>query len=153
MTSGVAFGTYQPRYVAYCVAQGRDPDAQLAHDSEAWPGGCMCGFMLWIGERWNEWEKLFGKRPIKGPDVHAAFDKWLNGILTAPTARKGEEVTQGEAALHHPAPECEGVIAARERLEPEGPLMSARSPAKLAGRTKRRDAGESPGKNMDLWPR
>ena len=48
-------------------------------------------------------------------------------ILGAPTCRGLEvnrplEPTQGEAAIHHPAPECKGEIAARERLEPEGPL-------------------------------
>lgn len=68
-------------------------------------------------------------------------------ILSAPTGRKAEELTQGEAALHHPAPECEGEIAARERLEPEGPLK----PAKSAGRTKRRDGGERPALNLELF--
>ena len=34
-------------------------------------------------------------------------------ILSAPTSPQGPlELTQGEAALHHPAPECEGEIAA-----------------------------------------
>jgi len=114
MVMVISFGTgYQPRYVAYCVAQGRDPDAQLAHDQEAWPGGCMCGFIVWIGERWQQWEKLFGRKPIKGQQEHDDFDAWLNGIFSAPTCPQGSlELMQGEAALYHPAPECEGVIAA-----------------------------------------
>ena len=65
----------------------------------------------------------------------------MNLILTTATEPQGLEVTLGEARLHHPAPECEGEIAARERLEPEGPLMPAK--AKSAGRTKRRDRAES----------
>jgi hypothetical protein len=45
-------------------------------------------------------------------------------ILTTATAPQGREVTLGEAQLHHPAPECEGEIAARESLEPEGPVTA-----------------------------
>ena len=65
----------------------------------------------------------------------------MNLILTTATgAERPREVTLGEARLHHPAPECAGEIAARERLEPEGPLMPAK--AKSAGSTERRDRAE-----------
>ena len=64
----------------------------------------------------------------------------MNSILTTATEPQGREVTLGEARLHHPAPECAGEIAARERLEPEGPLMPAK--AKSAGSTERRDRAE-----------
>lgn len=39
-----------PTYVAYAAAHGRTPEQQLAHDHEAWPGGVMCGFILWVSK-------------------------------------------------------------------------------------------------------
>jgi len=118
---------FQPRYLAYCAAHGRDPKSQLANDDQEWPGGVMCGYILWITDQWASW-----KREVKWPrgapifqQQHEAFDEWLrNRILSAHPRPKGPpELTQGESALHHPAPECEGEIAARESLEPEGPRM------------------------------
>lgn len=68
---------WNPRYVAYATAHGRDPDAQLEHDREAWPGGAMCGFVLWIGERWTAWRREHGRRqwePLSAAD-HESFDR------------------------------------------------------------------------------
>lgn len=42
---------FSPNFRAYAAAHGRTPEAQLAHDEAAWPGGIMTGFMLWIAER------------------------------------------------------------------------------------------------------
>jgi len=42
---------YNPRYVAYAKAHGKTPEQMLAHDDKQWPGGIMCGFILWIRER------------------------------------------------------------------------------------------------------
>lgn len=39
-----------PNYVAYATAHGKTPDAMMAHDRDAWPGGCMCGFITWMSE-------------------------------------------------------------------------------------------------------
>jgi len=39
----------------------------------------MTGFIIWIGERWREWERLFGRKPIKGQKEHDDFDTWLTG--------------------------------------------------------------------------
>lgn len=47
-----------PRYVAYARSQGRSPAAQLRHDLEEYPGGCMCGFILWIRARVREFQTL-----------------------------------------------------------------------------------------------
>jgi len=70
---------YQPRYVAYARAHGRTPDEQLAHDVERWPGGCMTGYICWIGERWQEWRQEKGLSLDYQPSRadHADFDRWL----------------------------------------------------------------------------
>lgn len=41
---------WNPRFVAYAKAHGKTPSGMLKHDEEAWPGGIMCGFVLWIAE-------------------------------------------------------------------------------------------------------
>src|SRR3546814_15168782 len=80
---------YSPRYVAYASEHGRSPEQQLEHDREAWPGGLMCGFILWSNERLAEYAKInpaafftgirttwdrHGGRP-KLHD-HEAYDNW-----------------------------------------------------------------------------
>lgn len=59
-----------PRYVAYALAHGRDPDTQLAHDDQAWLGGCMTGYILWINDRWAEWNTLnkWPRHAVHGPE-------------------------------------------------------------------------------------
>jgi hypothetical protein len=37
-----------PRYASYARAHGRLPVEQLAADKEEYPGGAMCGFILWM---------------------------------------------------------------------------------------------------------
>jgi len=39
---------YQPKYLAYCAANGNTPEQQLKADANAYPGGKMCGFILWV---------------------------------------------------------------------------------------------------------
>lgn len=72
-----------PRFVAYASANGRTPEAQLAHDAEAFPGGKMCGFIIWIGRQWRAWA-LATKHPrakdscaILTEADHAAFTAWV----------------------------------------------------------------------------
>ncbi len=40
-----------PRYIAYAIAHGRDAEAQLERDKATYPGGCMCGFLVWMNCR------------------------------------------------------------------------------------------------------
>lgn len=63
---------WNPRFVAYCVDHGHGPDA---HD------GSMCGFVMWIGQRWREWRTAKRMRPDSplSTQDHAEFDCWLNG--------------------------------------------------------------------------
>jgi len=71
--------SFQPRYLAYCQAHGKTPDAMMQHDIEAYPGGCMVGFLLWSNEK-------LAKARKEHPDWflnstlhnHAEYDKWLN---------------------------------------------------------------------------
>lgn len=66
------------RYLAYSRAHGRSPEAMLAHDDDAWPGGRMCGFMLWLRSQWRRWAAERGGTPdILTPEHHADFDAWL----------------------------------------------------------------------------
>lgn len=44
-----------PRWLGYMYAMGfTDPDEFMEHEHEQWPGGCMCGFMLWMAPRKRE---------------------------------------------------------------------------------------------------
>ena len=55
--------TWNPRYLAYCRAHGQsDPAKQLDMDAERWPGGVMCGFILWMMNRLSEFNALQGCR-------------------------------------------------------------------------------------------
>jgi hypothetical protein len=43
---------WNPRYLYYVASQGdRTPEAQMEHDRVEYPGGRMCGFILWISGR------------------------------------------------------------------------------------------------------
>src|SRR3546814_5471052 len=81
---------YNPRYLAYAAEHSRTAEEQLANDREEWPGGLMCGFILWNTARIAEYAKInpsaFFKpiltrwdRPDGRPQImdHAAFDEWL----------------------------------------------------------------------------
>jgi len=37
-----------PRYVSYAKAHGKTPEKMLEHDKKKYPGGSMCGFILWM---------------------------------------------------------------------------------------------------------
>lgn len=48
---------WNPRYVAYAHAHGHTPHSMLPVDEERYPGGKMCGFILWNAEKWREFTK------------------------------------------------------------------------------------------------
>ena len=76
---------WNPRFVQYARVHGREPQAQLDHDRNAWPGGIMAGFSLWISDRWGEWHAARGlRRTASGSQDHVltdadhdSFDAWL----------------------------------------------------------------------------
>jgi hypothetical protein len=41
---------WNPLYLAYAQAHGRTPEEQLEHDSKAYPGGRMAGFICWVSQ-------------------------------------------------------------------------------------------------------
>lgn len=65
---------WNPYYVAYARVHGRDPEAQKAYDRERWPGGYCCGFMVWMSNRWQEFE--FIKRGLVTSDYHFSRSLW-----------------------------------------------------------------------------
>lgn len=70
-----------PRYVRYAEAHGRTPDEMLKADVIEWPGGSMCGFMLWMNEQWRKFCMLHHvsntrELRLKIDDADAKFDAW-----------------------------------------------------------------------------
>jgi len=64
------------RYTLYALSQGMSPKRTLKRDRREWPGGCMCGYILW-----NEGmiDRLDGElraklRPTPGVYLRATHD-------------------------------------------------------------------------------
>jgi hypothetical protein len=68
---------WNPRYVLYARAHGRTPEEMLAHDDEAFPGGIMAGFIIWINQQWNAFVefKKCSRHWVRWYDRE--FDPWL----------------------------------------------------------------------------
>jgi hypothetical protein len=76
-----------PRYVLY--AYPFPPAVRMRQDVERWPGGCMTGFLGWINQRWNEFDRLMR---WSGHDPEARSDEamfWFDLWLLASTKAKG----------------------------------------------------------------
>lgn len=73
---------YNPRFVSYARSHGRTVEEQLAHDSEEFPGGCMCGFILFIAGQIKAFRKA---RPdcFVGPYVanQTAFTQFIENSI------------------------------------------------------------------------
>lgn len=84
-------GQMNPRYRAYCRFHGLSPEKMAEVDEKRWPGGRMCGFILWIGERLAEARQdcptffLFGVLCN-----HAGFDAWLEARVDFLLAERSE---------------------------------------------------------------
>lgn len=82
---------WNPRYLAYAKAHGKDgdPEGMLEWDAGRFPGGRMCGFQVWMGERWNEWRALknYDRNYPLGADDHAEFDTWLEEAVNRGSAQ------------------------------------------------------------------
>ncbi len=77
---------WNARYIAYCA--GEKPREVLKRDAERWPGGAMCAFITWIGERWREFLAANPKvdRGFLSDEDHRAFTGWL--LRRTPTGQK-----------------------------------------------------------------
>lgn len=96
---------WNPRYVAYAAAHGRTPKEQSDYDKERWPGGCMCGFILWINKAWGVWSEESGEKPDSGgrfwPDQHKRFDAWLPGYAARLLGAKDSKVCISTSQRDH----------------------------------------------------
>lgn len=78
-----------PRYLAYARAHGASSgDEMIERDRITWPGGIMCGFILWNTARLREFSKInpsafFMGRGLIDP---RAYDAWLNETYPFPPA-------------------------------------------------------------------
>lgn len=76
---------FNPRYVAYAASFDNTPERQLEEDRVRWPGGVMCGFILWISRHWTDFERMhapkmmarYGDRELWRLMNAEAFDVWL----------------------------------------------------------------------------
>lgn len=70
---------YNPRYSHYCASNHNIESAQLIIDKQVYPGGCMCGFIIWISEHWREFKLLINYPPntFISESTHIEFDNWL----------------------------------------------------------------------------
>lgn len=48
--------SFNPRYLSYCKSQGRTLCKQHMHDVMEYPGGQMTGFILWIGDKFKQFQ-------------------------------------------------------------------------------------------------
>lgn len=69
---------FNPRYVLYAEAHGEQPEEMLLRDEDAYPGGRMCGFVLWMNRRSEEAKPAHPEWFIDGRLYdHAGYDEWL----------------------------------------------------------------------------
>lgn len=80
-----------PRYLAYCRAHGKTPEEMRVQDAEDFPGGKMCGFILWINGKVSEFAKKHGAQARYGPGTGqlpwknpGAFDAQKRGFRGYP---------------------------------------------------------------------
>jgi hypothetical protein len=71
---------YNPRYLAYCKHHNKTPDQMLEYDKQRSPGGCMGPFIIWISQKWQNYDRMHPE--LKGLSrsewMHEQFDDMLN---------------------------------------------------------------------------
>lgn len=72
--------SYTDLYTLYAKAYDNTPDDQMVADQEKWPGGRMCGFILWMNAAWRKFDELHDpqrKDVPHTPKERDAFREWL----------------------------------------------------------------------------
>jgi hypothetical protein len=80
---------WNPRYLAYCVAQGAcSVEEMKVRDLASYPGGMMTGYVCWLDAQWTEWRAERGVSPLASlsRDDHREFDAWLADRVICATA-------------------------------------------------------------------
>lgn len=59
---------FNPFFVRYARDNGNTPEKQLILDDLGYPGGCMCGYIIWISQKLNQFrtespESFMGNNP------------------------------------------------------------------------------------------
>ena len=82
---------WNSRYLQYCRATGGlSPDATLERDRERYPGGCMCGFILWTNDMITACREAhpeyfyvdIDRKVTRNLINHKGYDKWLDESVT-----------------------------------------------------------------------
>lgn len=66
-----------PLFVVYANARGKTPDEMLVSDRDAWPGGSMCGFILWVRGMKRDFYKLHPEAFMNSVDTLVDADAFL----------------------------------------------------------------------------
>lgn len=82
---------WNPRYVEYARAHGKNPEEMLEHDAEHHPGGKMAGFIVWnsgqVQKFASQWPGCHTLAEVTlaepGKDIHALYNDWLHTTVTA----------------------------------------------------------------------
>jgi len=85
-----------PRYAAYARAHGMTRDDMMAHDRQKYPGGCMCGFVVWISEQRQAFLKLH-PAAFLGRHVIVDQESWTEFLQTEKTRDTGREEQKNDA--------------------------------------------------------
>jgi hypothetical protein len=72
--------SYNLLYLAYCKYHKNGPVEQLQKDTIKWPGGKMCGYILWISKMKRKFWKV---RPEAFYDQSTIYDlkAWVSFVV------------------------------------------------------------------------
>ncbi len=71
---------YTALYSAYCRYHGNTPKQQFKKDKEKWPGGLMCGYILWIADLKQKFYKAHPEFFLDKYTIHNTKE-WVNFVV------------------------------------------------------------------------
>lgn len=69
-----------PYFLAYCRANGNTVDQQIQKDEIEYPGGRMCGFILWTNEKQKNFLKKYPNIPSSLVASHPEYSNFIIGL-------------------------------------------------------------------------